>query len=117
MVAMENRVWVSSERAYRQFGDIQWECSWEDVKPVASARIREAESRGELIDIDPDTDLVYHTERFTTWAAAHKFARKLVDQVKTAYGQVAIQKQRVDWLIKSEQVADWIDVGEPEHVN
>src|SRR5688572_11664296 len=111
------RVWLGDERRYEQFGAERWEISWEAVKPAAMARRAEIEASGGTDDIDPDQDIDYCSLTFKTKAAAMDKARQLVAGFQTAYGQVSVTKQRVDWFVESDRVAEWTDVGELIHVD
>lgn len=88
-----------------EFGAIRFECSWEVVRVGA-----------DLNDCDPDADILHLALAFETIEAARDHARILLITDVTAFGQVTIQKQVVDWFVEEDRVAEWADVGEPEYL-
>jgi hypothetical protein len=101
-----SRVWVSPEREFRELGEVQFNVSWEQVKPSAKGKD----------DIDPDCDIEYLHKAFKDEARAKAYAQKVVERRETAYGCASITPQVVGWLARCDGIAEWQDAGEREYV-
>lgn len=99
------KVRVYPGKTFEEFGAIRFELTYETVRPGA-----------DLGDIDPDNDLIWHGIGFKTVEAARKKAAQILKSDITAFGQVEIQEQRVDWFVEEDRVAEWADVGELEQI-
>jgi hypothetical protein len=99
-----SKVLLYPERTWIDFDSERWDVSTELVKQRAMGSD----------DIDPDTDIEYVHDPKATKAAAIVAAGKLLKHPRIAYGAVRLQCQRVDWLIKEDRIAEWIDVGDSE---
>lgn len=104
---MASTVWVYPERTFEKLGAVRYQVSWEEVKPSAKGKE----------DIDPDSDIAYCFENFTQKAPAIKFAREVVDSLRTAYGGASVVKQVVDWFVEEDRVAEWTDTLEKECID
>jgi hypothetical protein len=91
---------------------LRWEVEWFELTAAAKKR-REA---NENYEYEPDRDVTATFETFDTKAAAHRYARKLVDSYGTAYGAATVTKQRLE-PVEGTQSFDWENVGEPEYVD
>ena len=108
------RVWVYPDKNYETLGAERWQASWEAIKKSAQWKLGTEE------DWDPDADIEFLVANFRGPNAKDKalaYARKLVDGRKTAYGQVAVTRQIVDWFMEEDRVAEWIDTSEKEYVD
>jgi hypothetical protein len=101
------RVWVYPERKYENLGAVRYELSWEEVR--LSAKGKE--------EIDPDLDLVHRYATFKDKESALAEARKVVDSYQTAYGEVTVTRQIVDWYVEEDRIAEWADTKEREYVS
>lgn len=100
-------VWVYPEKAYEKLGAERYQCSWEEVRKGAP--------KGD--DFDHDRDIISRYANFPAKQAALDFARKTVDGYKTAYGQVTVTRQVVDWYVEEDRVAEWVDTSDVEYVD
>lgn len=104
---MATRVWVYPERTFEMLGAVRWVASWEEVRPSAVGQE----------EIDPDSDIIYHHVGYLTKEMAMEDARKLIRDCKTAFGQVTVTRQVVDWFVEEDRVAEWRDTGDVEYVD
>lgn len=111
------RVWVYPDKEWQELGARRFEVEWQTVKPKAKARIDAAEAKGELDEVDPDTDLDYHYRAYTDKQKALRAARGVVNLRRTAYGCATVTEQVVDWYVEEDRIAEWANVGEPEYVD
>jgi hypothetical protein len=104
---ISRKVWVYPERTWEALGAVRYQVSWEEVKKSAQGKD----------DIDPDLDIAYLVANFKTKAAAMKYARKLVDGYRTAFGAATVTKQVVDWYVQEDGIAEWINNSEATEVS
>lgn len=101
-------VWVYPEKKREEFGAIRWTVSWYVLKP----------------GVDPESEWdPYSATRevcrgFKTHAAAMREARRAYDSGDASlFGCVEIQKQRVDWYVEEDRIAEWVNIGEHEELS
>ena len=104
---MSTAVWTYPERKFEKLGAVRWQATWEEVKKSAQSKE----------DIDPDLDIDYRCANFATKEKALAYARKIVDSYRTAYGQVTVTRQVVDWYVEEDRIAEWVNTSEEEHVD
>lgn len=105
------RVWVYPEKQYAELGATRFEIQWEQIRKESLWKL------GTDNDIDPDSDISHRCLAFKTIEAARKKARAIVDAYNTAYGQVTITKQIVDWYVEEDHIAEWSDTNEIEYID
>jgi hypothetical protein len=99
---------------FAEFGAERFEVEWQEL--TASAKSRYG-TDGEGYEHDRDNDEVCVAETFATREEAMAFARRVVDDRKTVYGAATVVRQRVQWFVEEDRVAEWADVEEPEYVD
>jgi hypothetical protein len=107
------RVWVYPEKEWQEFGAERLLVEWDAMTPSALKR-QEADPDYEW-DIDRDIETRY--EPFQSLVLARQRAKRILKAGKTAFGQVRIQPQRVDWFVEEDRIAEWADAGECEYVD
>jgi hypothetical protein len=104
---MTTKAWICSERKWGIIGAVRYAIDWEEVKES---------SKGKQ-DIEPDLDLNHMLRASADHTKAKAYAQKILSSGVTAYGAVSVQKQELDWFVREDNVAEWIDVGEPEEIS
>ena len=113
---MKVRIYPGS--ALEEFGAVRWDCEWQELKPSAKARIESAVPDTYDRDIDPDTDLIWCHQYYRSLATAKRAAKKIWEARSNVIAySVCIQKQAVDWFIEEDQLAEWVNVGEPTYID
>jgi hypothetical protein len=107
------RVWVYPDREYADFGAERLSVEWEEMTPRALKRL----AADPDYQWDMDTDICTRSEVFQSLVLARQRAKRVLRSGKTAFGQVRIQRQAVDWFVEEDRVAEWADVGEPEYID
>lgn len=100
-------VWVYPDRKFEEIGAVRYRLSWEEVRPGAESKD----------DIDHDEDILSRSLAYKTKEAAMKKAKTLVEGCKTAYGEVSVIRQVVDWYVEEDRIAEWVDTSDVEYVN
>ena len=106
------RVWVYPENVYEELGAERWVAETEVVPPRWAVMSEE-----EREDVDPGC---FPIERFAfKGPTARKKAMAKAKRIlyRSAFGQVRVQKEIVDWFVEEDRVANWTDAGEPEYVD
>jgi hypothetical protein len=99
------RGWVSEDKKWRNIGEVRYTADWEDVRPGLEGKE----------EIDPDFDIVFCVRVFTDKESAIKFAKEKYGD--TAYGQVTVTRQIVDWFVREDRIAEWVDTRDREHID
>lgn len=104
---MATKAWVYPERQFELIGAVRWQATWEEVKPSAQGKD----------DIDIDADIAHKRVNFKSKEEAFKYGREILDAGKTAFGQVTVTEQVVDWFVREDRIAEWRDTENEEYVD
>jgi hypothetical protein len=104
------KVWVYPEKKYEEFGAIRYQVEWYEMTPQAIEK-----STLPDYDFDPDVHTSCCAAYFSSKALAVQYAKQVLHQDNLAYGQVTVGKQVVDWYVEEDEIAEWVNAGEPEY--
>ncbi len=108
------RVFVFPEKVYEKLGAKRWEVEWWEVTAAARKRVEASEARGELDEYDRDSDIksLYRVFPYRAKGLAIAYAQKMAYGDHSAYGSATVIEQVVDWYVKENGIAEWINSGD-----